>query len=154
MPVARRPAVSATAASSPAGQRLIYLDGNSLGRLPRRTRARLLQVIDDEWATGLAGSWESWIDLPHRIGDALAEHLLGARPGEVVVGDSTTGNLYKAASAAVGAVGPTARALVTDDDNFPTDRYVLEGIAARPRLHGRGERSSHPRGRATLNCPR
>ena len=108
---------------------LLYLDGNSLGRLTHRARRRLGEVIDGEWGAGLVRSWESWIDLPTRVGDALAAHLLGARPGEVVVGDSTTVDLYKAASAAI-AARPGARAIVTDDDNFPTDRYVLEGLAA------------------------
>ncbi len=107
---------------------LLYLDGNSLGRLTHRARRRLAEVIEGEWGTGLVRSWESWVDLPTRVGDALAAHLLGARPGEVVVGDSTTVDLYKAASAAV-AARPAARAIVTDDDNFPTDRYVLEGLA-------------------------
>ena len=79
---------------------LLYLDGNSLGRLTHPARRRLLQVIDDEWAGGLVRSWEAWIDLPVQVGDALARHLLGAEPGEVVVGDATTVNLYKAASAA------------------------------------------------------
>jgi kynureninase len=114
----------------------IYLDGNSLGRLTRRARRRLAEVVDGEWGSGLVRSWEAWIDLPTRVGDALAAHLLGARPGEVVVGDSTTVNLYKAASAAI-AARPGARALVTDDDNFPTDRYVLEGLAARHGLEYR-----------------
>jgi kynureninase len=108
---------------------LIYLDGNSLGRLTHRVRARLQQVIDDEWATGLVRSWDRWIELPTTVGDALGRHLLGAASGQVVVGDSTTVNLYKAASAAI-AARPGATALVTDDDNFPTDRYVLEGLAA------------------------
>src|SRR4029450_7007912 len=90
----------------------------------------------------LVRSWETWLDLPTRVGDALAAHLLGARPGEVVVGDSTTVNLYKAASAAV-AARPGATAVVTDDDNFPTDRYVLEGLAARHGLEYR-EVASHP----------
>ena len=76
------------------------------------------------------------VDLPTRVGDAIAAHLVGARPGEVVVGDSTTVNLYKAASAAI-AARPGARAVVTDDDNFPTDRYVLEGLAARHGLEYR-----------------
>jgi kynureninase len=119
---------------------LLYLDGNSLGRLTHRARRRLLRVIDDEWAGGLVRSWEAWIDLPVRVGDALARHLLGAEPGEVVVGDATTVNLYKAASAAI-AARPGARAVVTDDDNFPTDRYVLEGLAARHGLEYREVRS-------------
>jgi kynureninase len=119
---------------------LLYLDGNSLGRLTHRARRRLLQTIDDEWAGGLVRSWEAWIDLPVQVGDALARHLLGAEPGEVVVGDATTVSLYKAASAAI-AARPGARAVVTDDDNFPTDRYVLEGLAARHGLEYREVRS-------------
>jgi kynureninase len=82
------------------------------------------------------GSWEQWIDLPRRVGDAIARHLVGGEPGEVVVGDSTTVCLYKAAEAAV-AARPGATAVVTDDDNFPTDRYVLESVAARHGLEYR-----------------
>jgi kynureninase len=119
---------------------LLYLDGNSLGRLTHGARRRLLQVIDDEWAGGLVRSWEAWIDLPVQVGDALGRHLLGAEPGEVVVGDATTVNLYKAASAAI-AARPGARAIVTDDDNFPTDRYVLEGLATQHGLEYREVRS-------------
>ena len=115
---------------------LLYLDGNSLGRLTHRARRRLAAVVDGEWAEDLVRSWDTWIGLPARIGDAIAAHLVGARPGEVVVGDSTTVNLYKAAAAAV-AARPGARAVVTDDDNFPTDRYVLEGLAARHGLEYR-----------------
>jgi kynureninase len=121
---------------------LLYLDGNSLGRLTRRVRRRLMQLIDDEWAGGLVRSWESWIDLPTQVGDALAEHLLGAEAGEVVVADATTVDLYKAASAAI-AARPGCRAVVTDADNFPTDRYVLEGLAVRHGLEYR-EVPSHP----------
>lgn len=113
-----------------ADDRLLYLDGNSLGRLTRRVRRRLVSLIEEEWAAGLVRSWESWIDLPRQAGDALAEHLLGARPGEVIVADNTTVSLYKAASAAITSAEPgNRRAVVTDDDNFPTDRYVLEGLA-------------------------
>jgi kynureninase len=115
---------------------LLYFDGNSLGRLTQGARRRLVQVIDGEWAGGLVRSWEAWIDLPAQVGDALARHLLGAGPGEVIVGDATTVNLYKAASAAI-AARPGAGAVVTDDDNFPTDRYVLEGLAAQHGLEYR-----------------
>jgi kynureninase len=115
---------------------LIYLDGNSLGRLTGRVRRRLHEVIDEEWGTGLVRSWDRWIELPVTVGDALGRHLLGAAAGQVVVGDSTTVNLYKAASAAI-AARPEATAVVTDDDNFPTDRYVLEGLAARHGLEYR-----------------
>jgi kynureninase len=105
----------------------IYLDGNSLGRLPLVTRERLHALIDT-WGDQLVSGWHDWIEAPFRAGDVLAEGVLGARPGEVLVADSTTVNLYKLVCAALNAYGPGA--LVTDRDNFPTDRYVLEGIAA------------------------
>jgi kynureninase len=104
----------------------IYLDGNSLGRLPIATRERL-HALAEEWGDRLVSGWPDWIDAPTRVGDLLAADVLGARPGEVVVGDSTTVNLFKLCSAAL-ELGPGA--LVTDRDNFPTDRYVLEGLAA------------------------
>ena len=80
---------------------LIYLDGNSLGRLPKASRDRVHEVLDDDWGSHLIRSWEDrWIDLPQRIGDLIGTGLLGADPGEVIVGDSTTVSLYKAMSAA------------------------------------------------------
>ncbi len=109
---------------------LVYLDGNSLGMLPAATERRLAEVISQDWGTSLIRSWARWIDLPRQAGDLLGEHLLGAAPGQVVVCDSTTVNLYKLAWAALDA-RPGLPDLVTDDDNFPTDRYVLDGIAAR-----------------------
>ena len=109
---------------------LVYLDGNSLGRLPKATAARLARVATEEWGRGLVGSWSDWIDRPRQVGDLLGASVLGARPGEVVVSDSTTVNLYKLAAAALDD-HPGRRVVVTDDDNFPTDRYVLEGLAAR-----------------------
>jgi kynureninase len=108
---------------------LIYLDGNSLGMLPLATAARISQVVSEEWARGLIRSWDHWLDLPLQAGDLLGEHLLGAAAGQVAVSDSTTVNLYKLASAAL-AARPGRRVIVTDDDNFPTDRYVLAGLAA------------------------
>jgi len=108
---------------------LIYLDGNSLGPLPRATRARIAEVVADEWGAGLVRSWHRWIELPGQVGDLLGEHLIGAAPGQVAVCDSTTVNLYKLACAALDA-RPGRSVVVTDDDNFPTDRYVLQGIAA------------------------
>jgi kynureninase len=104
----------------------IYLDGNSLGRLPVATRDRLRDLVE-EWGDRLVSGWPQWIDAPARVGDALAEGVLGAGPGEVIVSDSTTVNLYKLCAAALD-LGPGA--LVTDRGNFPTDRYVLEGLAA------------------------
>ncbi len=106
----------------------LYFDGNSLGRLPRSTPARLLQVVEEEWGRGLVGSWSFWMDRPRVVGDFLAEHLLGAGPGEVVVGDSTTVNFFKLMAAALDA-RPSRRVMVTDETNFPSDRYVLEGLA-------------------------
>ena len=108
---------------------LIYLDGNSLGPLPIATEARIAEVVRQEWGGGLVRSWASWIELPRRAGDLIGEHLVGAAPGQVAVCDSTTINLYKLAAAAL-AARPGRNVIVTDDDNFPTDRYVLAGIAA------------------------
>jgi kynureninase len=108
---------------------LIYLDGNSLGPLPHATQARIAEVVGQEWGAGLVRSWHRWIGLPGQVGDLLGEHLVGAAPGQVAVCDSTTVNLYKLACAALDA-RPGRSVIVTDDDNFPTDRYVLQGIAA------------------------
>jgi kynureninase len=108
----------------------LYLDGNSLGRLPHATHDRLAALVT-EWGERLVSGWPDWIDAPARVGDLLAQHVLGARTGEVIVADSTTVNLFKLGSAILD-VRPGA--IVTDRGNFPTDRYVLEGLAAR---HGR-----------------
>src|ERR1700751_2226293 len=107
---------------------LVYLNGNSLGALPRATLRRVEEVIRQEWGTALARSWDHWVDLPGRAGDAVGR-LTGAAPGQVIVTDNTTVNLYKLACAALDA-RPGRSVIVTDDDNFPTDRYVLAGIAA------------------------
>jgi kynureninase len=108
---------------------LIYLDGNSLGPLPVRTQARIAEVVDQDWGVGLVRSWDKWIQLPRQAGDMVGEHLVGAAPGQVTVCDSVTINLYKLAWAALDA-RPGRDVIITDDDNFPTDRYVLQGIAA------------------------
>ena len=110
-----------------ADRSLVYLDGNSLGMTPRRTIARLGRVLDDEWARGLIRSWSDWVDLPQRVGDRLAP-LIGAAPGEVVVHDSTTVNLYQLVDAAC-ALRPDRRAIAISAADFPTDRYVVAGIA-------------------------
>ena len=109
----------------------IYLDGNSLGPLPFRTQARIAEVVDQDWGVGLVRSWDSWIELPREAGDMLGEHLVGAAAGQVLVCDSVTVNLYKLAWAVLDALTSRGRnVIITDDDNFPTDRYVLEGVAA------------------------
>jgi kynureninase len=108
----------------------IYLDGNSLGRLPSATRERIAELVD-QWGAELVTAWEEWIELPARVGDLIGEAALGAKPGEVIVSDSTTVNLYKLAAALLaGRPG----AIVAPRDEFPTDRYVLEGLAS---AHGR-----------------
>jgi kynureninase len=108
---------------------LIYLDGNSLGPLARSVEERLHEVIRREWGERLIRAWdEGWLDLPVVVGDQLAA-LIGAAPGQVVLGDSTTVCLYKLIWAAL-ELRPDRRQIVTDVDNFPTDRYVVEGIAA------------------------
>jgi kynureninase len=112
---------------------VIYLDGNSLGALPKATPERVQQVVRAEWGRELIRSWNSagWIDLPHRIGDKIAT-LIGAGAGEVVVADSTSVNLYKALSAALSLVradSPERRRIVSERSNFPTDLYIAESLA-------------------------
>ncbi len=107
----------------------IYLDGNSLGRLPKDTPAQLHRVIEQQWGERLIRAWsEGWMELPTAIGDRLATQLLGAEPGQTAIADSTTVCFYKLASAALDA-RPGRTEIITDRDNFPTDRYVLEGLA-------------------------
>ncbi|UGS35276.1 kynureninase [Capillimicrobium parvum] len=109
---------------------LVYLDGNSLGRLPLATRDRLAHAIEHEWGERLIRSWEErWLTLPEEIGDLIGASMLGAAPGQVALADSTTVCLFKLGSAALDA-RPGRTEIVTDVDNFPTDRYVLEGLAA------------------------
>lgn len=107
---------------------VIYLDGNSLGPLPGVARHRLAQVIEAEWGDGLIRSWNAagWIELPRRIGDKLAR-LIGAQPGEVIVADSTSINLFKVLAGAL-ALRPGRRYIVSERDNFPTDLYMAQGL--------------------------
>ena len=106
---------------------LAYLDGNSLGMLPRATVHRLHEVLTDEWADGLIRSWDHWLDMPRRVGDDLAP-LLGATDGEVVVHDSTTINLHQLLHAAI-TLTPDCRELIIDPGEFPTDRYAVGAVA-------------------------
>ncbi|SNS37298.1 Kynureninase [Geodermatophilus pulveris] len=107
---------------------LLYLDGNSLGRMPAATPAALARAVEEEWGRGLVGSWREWIGQAGRVGDLLATGVLGARPGEVLVCDSTTVDLYKLLVAAADA-RPGRDVLVCCADDFPTDRYVVAGVA-------------------------
>jgi kynureninase len=104
-----------------------YLDGNSLGR-PTVRGIEAVHAVLDEWATDLVEGWERWIDLPLQAGDALVP-LLGRRPGSTIVCDSVTVNLHKAVHALVDAAGPGV--VLAHAGDFPTDRYVLQGLAGR-----------------------
>jgi kynureninase len=111
---------------------LIYLDGNSLGVLPRATPQRVQQVVAQEWGQGLIGSWNhaGWITLPQRVGDKIAQ-CVGAGPGELVAADSTSVNLFKVLSAALSIVRsgqPRRRVIVSERDNFPTDLYIAQSL--------------------------
>jgi len=110
-------------------QNIVYLDGNSLGVLPKAAIGRIREVVENEWGVGLIRSWTAagWIDFSQRIGDKIAR-LIGAKSGEVIVADSTSVNLFKALSAAVAMTGGRRR-IVSERTNFPTDLYIAETFA-------------------------
>jgi kynureninase len=117
---------------------VIYLDGNSLGVLPRTTAARVASAVTQEWGTGLIGSWNSagWIDLPARIGDKIAR-LIGAKAGEVVAADSTSVNLFKVISGVLSvshSTFATKSIVLSEKDNFPTDLYIADSLC---KQHGK-----------------
>jgi kynureninase len=107
---------------------VIYLDGNSLGCVPKATKGRLARLIDHEWGEDLITSWNThdWIGLPSRVGARVAP-LIGARADEVIVADSTSVNLFKLAAGAVRLKSPRF-VVLTETRNFPTDLYVLQGL--------------------------
>jgi kynureninase len=109
-------------------QRPLYMDGNSMGRQPIVASALVMKALE-AWQNDLIIAWREWIRLPRALGDLIGRSVIEARPGEVIVGDSTSVNLYKAAAAAVLAQ-PNRRTVITTDDNFPTDIYVLESLAS------------------------
>ena len=111
---------------------VIYLDGNSLGVLPKTAAGRVAEAVTNEWGQGLIRSWNSagWFDLPQRLGNKIAQ-LIGAQPGEVVATDSTSINLYKVLSAALNIAAqdtPERKLLISERSNFPTDLYIAEGL--------------------------
>lgn len=114
---------------------VVYLDGNSLGPLPRATPARIAEMVSKEWGSGLIRSWNDagWIDTPARVGDKIGR-LLCAPAGTVMVGDSTSVNLFKLLGAALD-LRPERRVILSEKSNFPTDLYIAEGLSA---LLGRG----------------
>lgn len=107
----------------------IYLDGNSLGVLPKVTAERMRDAVQKEWGQGLITSWLSadWVNSPRRIGDKIAR-LIGAQPGEVVAADSTSVNIFKALTAAL-SLQSDRKVLLTEETNFPTDSYMMQGLA-------------------------
>lgn len=109
---------------------VIYLDGNSLGALPHAAKARLAEAVQAEWGRGLITSWNSadWINLPARVGGRIGA-LIGAAPDEVIAADSTSINVFKLAAAAL-AMRPDRKVIVTEPGNFPTDLYMLQGLAS------------------------
>ena len=112
---------------------LVYFDGNSLGRPPRASVERLATFATEAWGGRLIRGWdESWMQMPFDVGDLIGRTTIGAAAGQTIVGDSTTVLLYKlirAAFDAQHAADPARVEIVVDDDNFPTDRYLVEGIA-------------------------
>ncbi len=108
---------------------IIYLDGNSLGPLPRTTSAIMADAVERQWGNRLIRSWnEGWMDAPVRLGAKIAP-LIGAKPDEVIVGDSTSANLYKLLTAAL-RVDPKRTVILSEAGNFPTDLHIAEGAAA------------------------
>ena len=109
---------------------VLYLDGNSLGPLPRIARERVAACVSEEWGNGLIRSWNDagWIDLPKRVGGKIGA-LIGAEPDSVVAADSTSVNLFKCLSAAL-ALRPDRTVIVSEKSNFPTDLYMAEGLSA------------------------
>ncbi len=123
----------------PAG--VVYLDGNSLGALPKATRARLVQLVDQQWGADLIRSWNptdaggDWISMPQRVGAKIAP-LIGAKPYEVIACDSVSVNLAKLIGAAL-AIRPGRSVVLSEPGNFPTDLYMVQGSGATQRLADR-----------------
>lgn len=107
---------------------LCYLDGNSLGRLPKKTLDSVNHFLTEEWGTELVDGWNHWIDEAQPAGDLLGRATLGAGPGQVLVCDTTSVNLYQLCVAAIRA-RPNRKTIIVDSSNFPTDRFIVQGIA-------------------------
>jgi kynureninase len=105
---------------------LIYLDGNSLGRLPKAAIERATRIVEEEWGRDLIRGWnKGWWEAPARVGDKIGQ-LIGAGPGQVIVSDTTSANLFKLTMAAL-SLHPDRKRIVTDTLNFPSDLYILQG---------------------------
>ena len=124
------PDFSATKAQFTLPQGVIYLDGNSLGPLPKAASARMARVLQDEWGEMLITGWNKagWMDQPTRTGDRIAR-LIGAQPGHVVMGDTLSIKVYQALASAL-ALNPDRRVILSDNGNFPSDLYMAQGLIA------------------------
>ena len=109
---------------------LCYLDGNSLGRLPKKTTEVVQRFLLEEWGSQLVAGWSHWIDEAERVGDIIGTVTLGAAPGQVLALDTTSVNFYQLCEAAIKA-RPDRDVVISDTANFPTDRYILEGLCDR-----------------------
>ncbi|MEL6932864.1 MAG: kynureninase, partial [Pseudomonadota bacterium] len=107
---------------------VIYLDGNSLGPLPKAVKERVMQTLQQEWGHELIRAWntKNWMDQPRRLGDKIAR-IIGATPGSVMVGDTLSIQVFQALSAALDMV-PERRIVVSDTENFPSDLYIADGL--------------------------
>ena len=107
---------------------LVYLDGNSLGMMPRHVPERLAEVAERQWGRDLVSSWNlhGWVDMPRRVGDRLSR-LIGAPSGSVIAGDTISVNLFKLLGAAA-KISPGRRVILSDSGNFPSDLYVAQGF--------------------------
>jgi len=107
---------------------MCYLDGNSLGRLPKNTIKTITEFMNNEWGPEVVTGWSHWVDEAQPTGDLLGEAALGAAAGQVLVCDTTSVNFYQLCLAAIHS-RPDRKTIITDAGNFPTDRYILDGIA-------------------------
>jgi len=129
---------------------LCYLDGNSLGRLPKATIGVVQEYLLNEWGPKLVNGWAEWIDEAEVTGDLIGRAALGAAPGQVLACDTTSVNFYQLVGAAL-AARPGRKTIITDKGNFPTDRYILQGLAERHNLNlieidnGAGGSATHER---------
>ena len=109
-------------------ENLCYLDGNSLGRLPKKTIEQINNFLLNEWGKELVSGWTNWIDEAQRVGDLLGESALGAAKGQILATDTTSVNFYRACIAAI-KLNPGKKTIIADEANFPTDRYIIQEIA-------------------------
>ncbi len=108
----------------------VYLDGNSLGAMPKQATKQVIEVMESQWSKSQIKSWNNhdWVDLAERIGNKIA-HLIGAKDGEVICTDSTSINLFKAVSCGL-QLNPKRKTILLEASNFPTDNYVVQGLVA------------------------